>query len=489
MTSNSRRWLALVVVCFGQLMIMLDSTIVNVALPTIQRDLGFSQESLTWVVNAYLIAFGSFLLVAGRAGDLVGRKRVFLTGVALFTAASIFAGMSHGAVGLVIGRFLQGLGGSLAAGVIIAIIVTEFTEPRARAMAMSVFTFVIAGGGSIGLLAGGVITQWLNWHWIFFINLPIGIVTMALGAWLIVENRGLGLRHGVDVFGAALITAALMLGVYTIVTASTFGWVSAHTLGLGAVAVAMIGGFVALESRLRNPIMPLRILRIRTLTGASAARALLATGMFTNFFVGALYLQHVKGFSSFETGLAFLPVTLTLGVMSAGVTARLVARLGAVRVLVGGLTTIIAALGLLAIADDHAAYLPWIFVAYVMLGLGAGTSFMPLLSISMSEVPAPDAGLASGFSNLVMQVSAAIGLAAMGTISAEHARILVAQGAPVVVALTGGFQLVFELAAACVTAGLAVVLIVLRRPDDRWRHERLHLPRRRESSYAETEAA
>jgi MFS family permease len=278
MSSNTRRWLGLVVVCFGQLMIMLDSTIVNVALPTIQRDLGFSQESLTWVVNAYLIAFGSFLLVAGRAGDLVGRKRVFLTGVAMFTAASVFAGMSHGAAGLVIGRFLQGLGGSLAAGVIIAMIVTEFTEPRARAMAMSVFTFVIAGGGSIGLLAGGVITQWLNWHWIFFINLPIGVVTMALGAWLIVENRGLGLRHGVDVFGAAVITAALMLGVYTIVTAGQFGWQSAHTLGLGAVALAMIGGFVALESRLRNPIMPLRILRIRTLTGASAARALLCRG-------------------------------------------------------------------------------------------------------------------------------------------------------------------------------------------------------------------
>jgi EmrB/QacA subfamily drug resistance transporter len=489
MSANTRRWLALVVVCFGQLMIMLDSTIVNVALPTIQHDLGFSQANLTWVVNAYLIAFGSFLLVAGRVGDLVGRKRVFLTGVALFTAASVFAGMSHGATGLVVGRFLQGLGGSLAAGVIIAIIVTEFTEPRARAMAMSVFTFVIAGGGSIGLLAGGVITQWINWHWIFFINVPIGIATMALGAWLIVENRGLGLRQGVDVVGAGLITVAMMLGVYTIVTANEFGWVSTHTLGLGALALAMIASFVVLESKLRNPIMPLRILRVRTLTGASAARALLATGMFTNFFVGALYLQHVKGFSSFETGLAFLPVTVTLGVLSAGITARLVARFGPVRVLVAGLTTIIAALGLLAAADDHATYLPWIFVAYIMLGLGAGTSFMPLLTISMSEVPAADAGLASGFSNLVMQVSAAIGLAAMGTISAEHAQALVAQGDPASVALTGGFQLVFVLAASCVTAALAVTLAFLRRRDDSWRHERLHMPRRRERNYGETEAA
>ena len=489
MNSNTRRWLALVVVCFGQLMIMLDSTIVNVALPTIQRDLGFTQANLTWVVNAYLIAFGSFLLVAGRAGDLIGRKKVFLTGVVLFTVASVYAGFSQGATGLVVARFLQGLGGSLAGGVIIALIVTEFTQPAARAQAMSVFTFVIAGGGSIGLLAGGVITQWVNWHWIFFINLPIGIATFLMGAWLIQENKGLGLRHGVDVLGAAIITGALMLGVYTIVTANEFGWASAHTLGIGGVSLAMIAAFLILESRLANPIMPLRILRIRSLTGASAARALLATGMFTNFFMGVLYLQHVRGFSAFETGLAFLPTTIAIGVLSAGLTARLVARFGAVRVLIFGLTTIIAALALLAAADDHATYVPWIFVAYLMLGVGAGTSFMPLLTISMSEVPAPDAGLASGFSNLAMQVSAAIGLAAMGTISAEEARSLVAQGDPIPVALTGGFQLAFVLAALCVSAGLAVVLAVLRpasggRPD-----RRVPEHTNRERAYAEPEAA
>jgi EmrB/QacA subfamily drug resistance transporter len=367
MSSNTRRWLALVVVCFGQLMIMLDSTIVNVALPTIQRDLGFSQASLTWVVNAYLIAFGSFLLVAGRAGDLVGRKKVFLSGIVLFTAASVFAGMSQGGTELVIARFLQGLGGSLAGGVIVALIVTEFTQPAARAQAMSVFTFVIAGGGSIGLLAGGVITQWVNWHWIFFINLPIGIATFAMGAWLIRENNGLGLRQGVDVIGSAIVTGALMLGVYTIVTAMQFGWLSAHTVGLGAASVALLAAFVVLESRIANPILPLRLLSIRSLTGASAARALLATGMFTNFFMGALYLQHVHGFDAFDTGLAFLPTTLSLGVLSAGITARLVARFGQVRVLIGGLTIIITALALLAAADDHAAYLPWIFLDYLML--------------------------------------------------------------------------------------------------------------------------
>ena len=489
MSSNARRWLALLVVCFGQLMIMLDSTIVNVALPTIQRDLGFSQASLTWVVNGYLVAFGSFLLVAGRAGDLIGRKRVFLAGVVLFTVASVVAGVSQGATGLVVARFLQGLGGSLAAGVIIAIIVSEFTQPAARAQAMSVFTFVIAGGGSIGLLAGGVITEWLNWHWIFFINVPIGIATFAFGAWLIRDNPRLGLRQGVDVFGAVLITAALMLGVYSIVTANDSGWVSAHTLGLGGAALGMIAIFVVLESRLRNPILPLRLLRIRTLSGATVARALLATGMFTNFFVGALYLQHVRGFSSFATGLAFLPTTIALGILSAGITASLVARFGPVNVLITGLTTIIAALSLLAVADDHATYLPWIFVAYLMLGIGAGTSFMPLLTISMSEVPPADAGVASGFSNLVMQVSAAIGLAAMGTISADHTRALAAAGDAVSVALTGGFQLAFVLAASSVTAALAVVLVVLRRPDESWRHERVHMPRRRDKSYVETEAA
>jgi len=474
------------VVCFGQLMIVLDMTIVNVALPTVQRDLGFSQANLTWVVNAYSVAFGSFLLVAGRAGDLIGRKKVFLAGVALFTAASVLAGFSQGAAGLVVGRFLQGLGGSLAAGVIMAIIIREFTQPAARAQALSVFTFVIAGGGSIGLLAGGAITQWLNWHWIFFINVPIGIATFALGVWLIGENPGLGLRHGVDVLGAILITAALMLGVYAIVTADQFGWISAHTIGLGSLSSALLVGFVGLESRLRNPIMPLQILRIRTLSGASAARALLATGIFTTFFTGALYLQHVRGFSSFETGLAFLPMTLAIGVLSAGVTARLVVRFGPVQVLIAGMVVIITALGLLAAADDHATYLPWLFVAYLMLGIGAGSSFMPLLTISMSEVPAADTGIATGFSNLVMQVSAAVGLAAMGTISADHSRALAAAGDSVPAALTGGFQLAFVLAASSVAAGLVIVLAVLR-PAVPGR--RAPAATRDEGGYPETEAA
>ncbi|TMD74483.1 MAG: MFS transporter [Chloroflexi bacterium] len=452
MNSNLRRWLALVVVCFGQLMIVLDSTIVNVALPYMQRDLGFTQAGLTWVVNGYLIAYGSFLLVAGRLGDLVGRRKVFLAGVFLFTVASVGSGFADGADHLIVGRFLQGLGGSLSAGVIIAIIVTEFRQPAERAQAMSVFTLVIAGGGSLGLLAGGFLTQWVSWHWIFFINLPIGIATMALGAWLIDENEGIGLGQGVDIAGAILITSALMLGVYTIVTAADYGWTSVHTLGLGGAALALVAAFVLLESRLANPLVPLRVLAIRTLTGATAARALLFTGLFTNFFVGALYLQHIHGYTAFETGLAFLPTTLMIGVMSAGLAARLMARIGARNMLLAGLTIIISALVILSEVGPQTSYAPAFLIAYVLLGAGGGMSFLPLLTISMSEVPLADAGLGSGFSNVVMQVGGALGLASISSVSTSYA-----QG-------SAGFQLAYVLAAICVIASLMVVLAVLRAP-------------------------
>src|SRR5437016_1081918 len=378
MNSNLRRWMALVVVCFGQLMIMLDSTIVNVALPYIQRDLGFSQANLTWVVNAYLIGYGGFLLVAGRVGDLIGRRKVFLAGVFLFTIASVGSGFAQGPDGLIIGRFLQGLGASISAGVIIAIIVTEFQRPSERAQAMSIFTLVIAGGGSLGLLAGGFITQWLTWHWIFFINLPIGVATLILGAWLIEENEGPGLSRGVDVPGAILITSGLMLGVYAIVTAASQGWTSVHTLGFGGAAIALVGLFLALESRLANPLMPLRVLGIRSLVGASAARALLFTGLSTNFFMGALYLQHVRGYSAFQTGLAFLPTTLMIGVMSSGIAARLMARVGPRNLLIGGLAVIIAALTILANAGPGTGYAPELLAAYVLLGVGAGVGHVDL---------------------------------------------------------------------------------------------------------------
>src|ERR1700694_5080852 len=339
--SNRRRWLALVVICFGQFMIVLDSTIVNVALASIQRDLHFTQADLTWVVNAYLITFGSLLLLAGRAGDLIGRKKVFLGGVVLFTVASVLCGFAQDPATLVAARFLQGAGGALSTGVILALIVTGFPRPQERAQAMIVFTVVVAGGGSIGLLAGGLLTEWVNWHWIFFINLPIGIATFILGALLIDETEGIGLRQGVDIAGSVLVTTAMVLGVYSIVTAADYGWGSAHTLGFGAASLILLGSFLVLVARLVHPIMPLRILLIRTLIVASVARAMLATGMFATFFLGTLYLQQVRGYSAFGTGLAFLPWSVALGVLSLGITANLMRRFGPRRILIRGMVAII----------------------------------------------------------------------------------------------------------------------------------------------------
>ena len=461
-TSDRRRWIALIVICFGQLMIMLDATIVNVALPAIQRDLHYSQANLTWVVNAYLISFGSFVLLAGRAGDLLGRKRVFLGGVFVFTAASVLCGLAMDPVVLVVARFLQGAGGALSAGVIIALIVTGFTEPDERARAMSIFTLTVAGGGSLGLLAGGLLTQWINWHWIFFINLPIGLITLFAGRALIEHHEGLGLKEGVDVIGSILVSAALMLGVYAIVTSAEYGWVSAHTLGFGGTALALLAAFLWLEARLENPILPLRILRIRSLTGASAARGMLAMGLFTTFFIGALYLQHVRGYSAFSTGVAFLPHTIALAAVSLGGSAWMMRRFGPQRMLALGLVLVITALVLLSGAGPHDNYFPRLFVAFALFGIGAGTSFMPLTIIAMAEIPAADTGLASGISNLSMQVSGAIGLAAAGTISTDQTRSLLAQGQSLTNALSGGYQLTFMIATACVVVGLLVALTVLR---------------------------
>jgi len=457
-----RRWLALLVVCVGQLMIVLDSTIVNVALPSIQRDLHFTQADLTWVVNAYLVTYGSLLLLAGRAGDLIGRKKVFLAGVIVFTMASGLDGLAPDAITLIAARALQGIGGAMSAGVIIAILVTGFPRPAERAQAMSMFTFVIAGGGSLGLLAGGALTQAINWHWIFFINLPIGIATFVFGWWLIEENDGVGLRQGVDVLGSVLVTVAMMAAVYAIVTASSEGWTSVQTEGFGGVAISLLVIFFVVEASVRNPILPLRILRIRSLTGASVARALLATGMFSNFFLGALFLQHVRGFSAFDTGLAFLPATLALAVLSLGVTARLMRTFGPRALLIPGLTTITIALALEATAGQGAGYFPTLFGSYLLFGIGAGMSFMPLLTIMMAEVPAADAGVASGVANVTMQVGGALGLAALGTVSADRARDLMLSGHNVAAALTGGYQLGFSIAAAVVAGGLLVALIALR---------------------------
>jgi EmrB/QacA subfamily drug resistance transporter len=461
-TTDRRRWLALGVVCLAQLMITLDTTIVNVALPSIQRDLHFTQGSLTWVVNAFLITFGSFLLLAGRLGDLFGRKRVFLSGVLVFTAASALCGLAPSQGWLIAARFLQGVGGALSASVILAIVVTEFPKPIDRARAMSAYVFVAVAGGSLGLLAGGALTQALSWHWIFFVNLPIGVATFLLGNSLIPANRGLGMADGVDWLGSVLVTVSLMTAVYAIVQATSHGWGSPQVLGFGALAIGLMGAFLAVESRIRNPIMPLRILRLRGLVGSSAVRALLVTGMYSTFFLGTLYLEHVLHYDALHTGLAFLPWTVTVGILSLGITARLIARFGSMRVLVPGLFTVGIGLGLLSTAGIHTSFFPTIFFAYVAIGLGIGSSFTPLLTIAMADVPASDAGLGSGITNVSQQVAGALGLAVLGTIATNHSKALEAHGQGLASSLVSGYHLAFAIGAASVVVAIVTSLVVLR---------------------------
>jgi EmrB/QacA subfamily drug resistance transporter len=468
-TADRRRWIALVVVCLAMLMNVLDSSIVNVALPSIQRDLNFTQASLTWVVDAYLITYGSFLLMAGRLGDLLGRKRVFLAGLLVFTVASTICGLSQSEGMLIGARFVQGLGAAIASSVIIAIIATEFPNPVERAKAMSVYIFVAVGGGSLGLLAGGVLTQAINWHWIFFVNVPIGIAAFVLGSALIEDSEGLGIDKGVDVLGSVLVTGALMAIIYAIVKVPEHGWGSASTLGFGGLGVALLAAFGVLESRLANPIMPLRILRVPGLLASSAVRAFLASGMWATFFLGALYLEHVRGYSALRTGLAFMPMTLVVAILSSGITAKLITRFSPKRVVMPGVLMMGLGMLLLAQAGEHTSYFPTVFVAYVLTGIGGGTSFMPLLQIAMAEVPRADAGQGSGIVNVSMQISAAIGLAVLSTIATDHTRTLASQGHSAIGALTGGYQLAFAVGAGLAGVGFLVATALLhdRRPEAR----------------------
>jgi EmrB/QacA subfamily drug resistance transporter len=459
-----RRWLALAVLCLGQLMMVLDATIVNVALPSIQHDLHFTQSNLTWVMNGYLITFGGLLLLAGRLGDLVGRKKVFLTGLVLFVAASIFCGLAGSQSLLIVARLAQGAGGAVASSVILAIIVTEFPGKVEQAKAMGMYAFVSAGGGSIGLLAGGALTQSLDWHWIFFVNVPIGIVAFVLGSALVEENEGIGLSGGIDWLGSILITLATMAGAFAIVKSTEYGLFSARTLGVGGGALVLLGAFLALEARLANPIMPLRVLRLRMLMGSSLVRGLLVTGMFSSFFLGSLYLERVLGYDAIDTGLAFMPLTIAIATMSMGIAARAVQRFGAVQTLGTGLASIVLGLVLLASQGVHAGYFPGLFFAFLLIGLGAGASFLPLLTIGMSDAPARDAGLASGIVNVSVQLFGAIGLASLGTIATDHTKALSAGGDTLAGALTGGYHLAYLVAAICVGVGILAAGLILRPP-------------------------
>jgi EmrB/QacA subfamily drug resistance transporter len=411
MTERSR-WIALYVLCAGVLMIVLDVTIVNVALPSIQDDLGFTNSSLAWVVNAYLIAFGGLLLLAGRLGDLIGRRTIFLAGLAVFTGASLLCGLAQSEGMLVAARFVQGIGGAMTSAVVLGMIVTMFPEPREQAKAIGVYAFVASAGGSVGLLLGGVITQAISWHWIFFVNVPIGIATAIYTRRLLDRDAGIGLGAGADVPGAVLITGALMLGVYTIVKpAAEDGWGATSTLALGAVSLALLAAFVLREAAARTPLVPLRIFRSRNVTGANLIQVLSVAGMFGVFFLGSLYLERVLHYSALEIGLAFLPVTLVMGTLSVRYSEQLIMRFGARTCLFPGLGLIALALVYFTRVPVDGNYVTDILPVMVLLGAGAGTCFPALMTLAMSGATPADAGLASGLVNTGAQAGGALGLA------------------------------------------------------------------------------
>ena len=461
-SSDRRRWLALYVLCAGMLMIVLDITIVNVALPSIQDDLGFSQSSLAWVVNAYLIAFGGLLLLSGRFGDILGRKTVFMTGLGVFTVASLLCGLAQSQEVLVGARFVQGVGGAMTSAVILGMIVTMFPEPRDQAKAIGVYAFVASGGGSVGLLAGGVLTESINWHWIFFVNIPIAIATAILAARLLERDEGIGFGGGADVPGAFLITGSLMLGVYTIVSpAAEYGWGAGRTLGLFAASLVLLAAFVAREARTGNPLIPLRIFRSRNVSGANVIQALSVAGMFGMFFLGSLYLERVLGYSALEIGLAFIPVTIVMGTVSIRYTEPLVMRFGAKTMVLLGMALIASGLILFTQTPVDGSYVQDLLAPMILFGLGAGLSFPALMTVAMSGATDEDAGLASGLVNTSAQVGGALGLAVLATLSASRSDSLIADGEPTASALTSGYHLAFLIGAALVLAAIVVAIKVV----------------------------
>ncbi len=460
--ADRRRWLALYVLCGQLLMIVLDATIVNVALPSIQDDLGFSQNNLAWVVNAYLIAFGGLLLLAGRLGDLIGQRRIFLIGLAVFTGASLLCALAQ-TQGMLIGaRFIQGAGGAIASAVILGMIVTMFPEPREQAKAIGVYSFVASAGASIGLLAGGVLTEAINWHWIFFVNVPIGVAIALLATRLVEGREGIGLREGADIPGAVLITGALMLGVYTILEAGEQGWGSMQTLGLGGVSAALLTAFVARQGRIANPLMPLRLFRSRNVAGANAVMALLVVGFFGMFFLGALYMQDVLGYTPLGVGLAFLPSAIVMGTLSLGYAERLIMGVGAKTALIGGLALAGAGLLLFTQAPVDGAYVTQLLPVMLLLGGGAGLCFPALMTLAMSGATESDAGLASGFVNTTVQVGGAIGLAVLATLATERTDGLLADGESAAAAVNSGYHLAYLIGAVLIAIAVVVAAVVVR---------------------------
>jgi EmrB/QacA subfamily drug resistance transporter len=461
-TDDRKRWLALYVLCAGVLMIVLDATIVNVALPSIQDDLEFSQSNLAWVVNAYLIPFGGLLLFAGRMGDLIGQRRIFLIGLAIFTGASLLCALSQSQEMLIGARFVQGAGGALTSAVVLGMIVTMFPEPREQAKAIGVYGFVASAGGSIGLLAGGVLTDLISWHWIFFINLPVGIATAFFALRLVEDGKGIGFDKGADIPGAIILTSGLMLGVYAILGVSEEGWVSGRTLGLGAVSAVLIAAFVLRQSRIAQPLMPLRLFHSRNVVGANLVMAFLVAGMFSMFFLGALYLQRVLGYSPLEVGLAFLPSTLVMGTLSLRFSEQFIMRFGPRTMLMASLFFIGAGLLLFARTPVEGTYLLDVLPPTVFIGIGAGIGFPSLMMLSMSGATMEDAGLASGLINTTTQVGGAIGLAVLATLSTDRTDGLLDDGERMASALNSGYHLAYLIGAALILTAFVVTVTVLR---------------------------
>ncbi len=459
---GKRRWWALYVLCLGDLMIVLDTTIVNVALPSIRTALGFSEASLAWVVNAYLLTFGGFLLLGGRLGDLFGHRRLFLAGIALFTLASLACGLAESQWFLVAARGVQGLGGAVVSAVALSLMMSLFTEAAERAKAMGVFGFVAAGGGSIGVLLGGLLTNALDWHWIFLVNLPVGVAVCALTLALLPPARGQGSRKHLDVAGAVTVTAALMLAVYAIVGGNEAGWLAGRTLGLLGAAVTLLVIFLAIEARIAAPLMPLGLFRLRNLAIANLVGVLWAAAMFAWFFLSALYLQLVLGYSPLEVGLAFLPANLIMAVFSLGLSAKLVLRFGTRAPLAAGL--LLAALGLVlfARAPLGGSFALDVLPGMVLLGLGAGIAFNPVLLAAMSDVAPDQSGLASGLVNTAFMMGGALGLAILASLAAARTDDLLVAGETQDAALAGGYHAAF-LAGALFAALAALIAALLRR--------------------------
>ncbi|MFJ9057156.1 DHA2 family efflux MFS transporter permease subunit [Streptomyces sp. NPDC102409] len=455
------RGLALGVIAAGMLTVTLDGSIVTVAMPTIQRDLGFTPAGLSWVVNAYLIAFGSLLLLAGRLGDLIGRTRVFLAGTAVFTVASLLAGAATTPALLIAARFLQGVGSAMASAVGLGILITLFSEARERARAIAVFSFTGAAGASLGQVLGGILTDALGWHWIFFINLPIGVAILLIARRVLPADRGEGLASGADVLGAALVTAGLMLAIYTVVEVEEHGWISAHTLGLGTVALALLVAFTVRQATARTPLMPLRVLRSRSVAGANLVQVLMVAALFSFQIIVALHLQNVLGYGAAETGLAMLPAAVVIGGVSLGVSARLNARFGERTVLLTGIVLLIAALGFLSRVPADARYVTDVLPA-MLLAAGFGLALPALTALGMSGAGRNDAGLASGVFNTTQQIGMALGVAVLTTLAAARTDSMLAEGSRRAEALTGGHQLAFTVGTGLLAAAFVVAFLVLR---------------------------